>query len=475
MTKGARTIELRHADPPGREHCGPAPSRHAPVHPFLRLQHAAGNAAVQRLARSGCLQTKLAMGLPEDEYEQEADRVADAVMRMPERNLGAGRSTSAAPSTQRMCADCQEERRSALRLKAADRARPSEVPPIVHEVLRSPGRPLDSATRALMESRFRRDFNRVRVHTDAKAAESAQTVNALAYTVGSDIVFGEDQYDSGTTKGKRLLAHELTHVVQQADTPISMQPGSPLVSIASRKRPSLQRTTKFVEGTVSEEFNLAERVLNDQFAGNTDFLLNGSTFTDLEEGLKAFSSPSIDSSPRATKGVDCWFDSVPNNEVSFAMQILKSGPWSFETTKAKIADRFSLGDCQAAGGGKATLVVEGKPTDEAQRKRTRTHEDHHVDDYKSILNDIIVPWDKRMTETHSKQFKMAGTDKDDCVRKLYVASAGAKRTPDDIVTTIITSRNDKAKAFHATEAGRNVKISNPKTDKDCNTVTTEAR
>lgn len=322
---------------------------------------------MQRLARSGCLQTKLAMGLPEDVHEQEADRVVDAVMRMPERNLWAGRSTSAAPSTQRMCADCQEELRSALRLKAADRGRPSEVPPIVHEVLRSPGRPLDSATQTFMESRFCRDFSQVRVHTDAKAARSARAVNALAYTVGRDIVFREDQHALRTTKGKRVLAHELTHVVQQADTPISMQPASPLVSIASLKRPRLQRTAKFVDGTVSEELNLAERVLNDEFSGNTDFLLNGSTFTDLEEGLKAFNSPSISSSPRATKGVDCWFDSVPDNEVSFAMKVLKPGPWSFEEKSAL------PGECQAAGAANARLIVKGMRTDEEQRTRTRTH------------------------------------------------------------------------------------------------------
>ena len=89
------------------------------------------------------------------------------------------------------------------------------APPIVHEVLRSPGQPLDAATRAFMESRFGHDFSQVRVHSNAAAEQSARAVNALAYTVGRDIVFNAGRYAPKTSAGQRLLAHELTHVVQQ--------------------------------------------------------------------------------------------------------------------------------------------------------------------------------------------------------------------------------------------------------------------
>jgi hypothetical protein len=91
----------------------------------------------------------------------------------------------------------------------------SEVPPIVHEVLRSPGQPLDEKTRAFMEPRFSHDFSNVRVHTDRQAAESARAVNALAYTVGSQIAFGRGRYAPESGTGRQLLAHELAHVVQQ--------------------------------------------------------------------------------------------------------------------------------------------------------------------------------------------------------------------------------------------------------------------
>lgn len=116
------------------------------------------------------------------------------------------------------CEECRNKRLS-LQRRAANQAAPSTVPPIVHEVLRSPGQPLDAATRTFMEPRFGHDFSKVQVHTDVRAAESARAVNALAYTVGRDVVFGARQYNTSTLAGRILLAHELTHVVQQGGQP----------------------------------------------------------------------------------------------------------------------------------------------------------------------------------------------------------------------------------------------------------------
>jgi hypothetical protein len=129
------------------------------------------------------------------------------------------------PSLAGECAECRKkrltlQRRSENRDELADEL--AMVPSIVHEVLGSPGQPLDSATRSFMESRFGHDFSRVRVHTDVKAIESARAVQARAYTVGQNMVFGSGQYIPHTTDGKRLLAHELTHVVQQTGRTISL-------------------------------------------------------------------------------------------------------------------------------------------------------------------------------------------------------------------------------------------------------------
>src|SRR5205814_551698 len=91
----------------------------------------------------------------------------------------------------------------------------SQVPPIVHEVLRSPGQPLDAATRAFMEPRFGHDFSQIQVHTDSRASDSARSVDASAYTVGQHIVFSSGSYAPETAAGIGLLTHELTHAIQQ--------------------------------------------------------------------------------------------------------------------------------------------------------------------------------------------------------------------------------------------------------------------
>jgi hypothetical protein len=110
------------------------------------------------------------------------------------------------------CAECKKKKE--LQRRATGQA-PERVPSIVHDVLRSHGQPLDEPARESMEQRFGHDFNDVRVHADARAGESARAVNALAFTVGSNVVFAPGQYQPASAEGQRLLAHELTHVVQQ--------------------------------------------------------------------------------------------------------------------------------------------------------------------------------------------------------------------------------------------------------------------
>jgi len=109
------------------------------------------------------------------------------------------------------------EKRPGLQRRAVNLTEHGDTPSIVHEVLSPSGQPLDAETRAFMEPRLGHDFGQVRVHTDAKAAESARAVNSRAYTVGREVVFGAGQYAPKTTAGQRLLAHELTHVVQQPE------------------------------------------------------------------------------------------------------------------------------------------------------------------------------------------------------------------------------------------------------------------
>ncbi len=187
------------------EWTGTPPARSA--HKFSRLP-------ILPHAASG-MQSKLAISRPGDEYEQEADRVAERVMRTPE------------PQLQRACAcggvcpECRSKQAGQkiehLQTKhlGSSSSERVPIPPVVNEVLHSPGQPLGIAARNFMEPRFGHDFSRVQVHTDAKAADSARAMNALAYTVGRHVVLGAGQFVPHTAEGRRLLAHELTHVMQQ--------------------------------------------------------------------------------------------------------------------------------------------------------------------------------------------------------------------------------------------------------------------
>ena len=173
----------------------------------LRFGHDVGQIPVHPPAEGG-IQTKLAIKKSEDRHEQEADSISEQVMRISCASGGG-------------CTKCRteqpgrgHERLHAKRAASGD-CEQTTVPPIVHEVLCSPGQPLDLATRVLMEPRFGHAFAKVRVHTHNRAAESAEAVNALAYTVGDNIALGAGQYGPGSSRRQQLLAHELTHVVQQ--------------------------------------------------------------------------------------------------------------------------------------------------------------------------------------------------------------------------------------------------------------------
>lgn len=152
------------------------------------------------------------IGPVNDPLEREADRVADQVIRKPATEVSV---TPAPVQVRRMCDACEGEERL-QRKEVGSQTSTHEAPATVHETLRSPGQPLDDTTRAYFEPRFGRDFSRVRVHVGAAAEQSARELNARAYTTGSDIVFGRGQCAPTTNDGCRLLAHELTHVIQQS-------------------------------------------------------------------------------------------------------------------------------------------------------------------------------------------------------------------------------------------------------------------
>ena len=197
--------------------CAQALAPHSgPIHPVLQLQQRVGNQAVQDLLRSGFIQAKLATSNPSDPEEREADRVADHIMRASEGQVfGAPRPNII--SGQDTCDERRQEPPTIHR-QAAGTAAPKVVPRIVGEDLHTGGHPLDTASRVYFERRFGQDFTDVRVHTGGEAARSARAINARAYATCNHIVFDAGQYAPESPTGRHLIAHELTHVVQQQKT-----------------------------------------------------------------------------------------------------------------------------------------------------------------------------------------------------------------------------------------------------------------
>jgi hypothetical protein len=229
-------------------------AQRAPV--LLALQSTHGNQYVQRVVTG--IQAKLKIGQPGDIYEQEADRVAEQVMSMPEPEMQRQAeeeekelvqpelAANAEYSIQRQVDEEEEEEEEEELLQT--KALSDQITPLVQrqeetgeeeeeflqtkeltghnakitpdlesriKFMRGGGQPLTESDRAFFEPRFGYDFSQVRVHTDTRAAETARAVNARAYTVGRDVVFGAGEYAPGASAGQRLMAHELTHVVQQ--------------------------------------------------------------------------------------------------------------------------------------------------------------------------------------------------------------------------------------------------------------------
>jgi hypothetical protein len=155
------------------------------------------------------IQTKLSVNEPGDEDEQEADRVAGQMISMSEPNFQRAGLWRGGPPK------CQNQQAGQIQTKPVQGHPVGEATRSAEWVISSPGQPLDSATRAFFEPRFGQDFSSVRVHTDSASSQSARNINALAYTLGHHIVFERDQYQPQTSSGRKLLAHELTHVIQQ--------------------------------------------------------------------------------------------------------------------------------------------------------------------------------------------------------------------------------------------------------------------
>jgi hypothetical protein len=253
-----------------------------------RFGHELSHIAMDRLFAPGPIQAKLAINEPGDQYEHEADRISRQVMLMREPQL---ERSCACGGT---CSNCQkkqsghaQEHVQTKRAGSGDWGQ-ADVPPVVHDVLQAPGQALEAGTRAFMERRFGCEFSQVKVHTDAKAADSARAVNALAYTVGRDVVFDSGQYTPNTVRGQQLLAHELTHVVQQAHGmhPGSLQRQSPTPAPVDADAQRIIALAQDTSRPIGQRAVAAVRAIIDQYFASDASKINQIVYDQAEPGLE---------------------------------------------------------------------------------------------------------------------------------------------------------------------------------------------
>jgi hypothetical protein len=191
-------------------------------------QNAANNFFGKAKHTTPFIQPKLTINNPNDSYEQEADAMADKVIRMEQ--PGIQLKPLPITSIQRKCEHCEEEEKKMQRkeMNNAETAADNNLESYVGN-LNGTGQSLPNEVRNFYEPRFGYDFSNVKIHSDNVAAKSAQSINALAYTSGNNIVFNSNQYSPNTESGKRLLGHELTHVVQQVKNKVQAKEKNHLI------------------------------------------------------------------------------------------------------------------------------------------------------------------------------------------------------------------------------------------------------
>ena len=255
------------------------------------------------------------------------------------------------------CEECKKKREEGMPQRASYSAAPTQdAPPVVNDVLRTPGQPLDAPTRSMMEPRFGEDFSQVRVHTDSRAAESASAVNALAYTVGSHIVFGRGQYAPQSSPGRNLLAHELTHTVQQAGVSLPdrlavQPPGGVFEQEAERAAESVMQgpadwTVRLPERNNTGGHSLSRKPLINNHAAAGRTIQRQPTRTAKKTQEKEGDLEAAQKKTAAIKALDGWERSgnlaidryrnwLTHNMILFLSDVLQSGKGSEAIAKIK--------------------------------------------------------------------------------------------------------------------------------------------
>lgn len=337
----------------------------------------------------------LLMSRPGDAQEQEADRVAAAV-------VGDGGPVTAA------MAGAPKSAAGVQRAPAREPGPAVAAPEAVHVGLRSPATPLDPHARRFMETRLGADFSQVRVHADAAAAHACGAVGARAYTVGRDLVFGTGQYRPHDAAGLRLIAHELTHVLQQRGGALRVH-----------------RALLYPDAAVTERNDnpIARYLANDDSLALTTLTINGSVNADADRIIRAFlptaieqkSAPQVQApapgvgtgsglgsgsgsgsgsgggSGAAQPSMACGYKDF-DVKVSANMRLPrapKDGRWGPEAVERKTIRRALPGEC--ASKDRISVVMKGDPDSESIHAWLVANEDDHLKDIRAAARRFLEP------------------------------------------------------------------------------------
>ena len=450
------------------------------VDSILYLQRTVGNEAVSRMLRQNArnaaipfpaVQCKLEISSPGDALEREADAAAESVMRITEPM----RVGSAAAGIDRKCAGCEEmdeekagaqiapltavqgidggdeeaaavldEPGEAVQRKAESGSGPAAGGSSLADRLartQAGGEALAPAVRRPMEAAFGRDFSRVRMHRDTEAADLSRQLSALAFTRGSHIYFGSGTYDPEGSAGKRLLAHELAHVVQQGH---AAGGGPNAIPIARAATPEIQRAATWAAPAVHPTNNLANTALHGADAGVTVPTINGAI------GGGALNAPTVATTAVPAGGFDATVTAVAANVISVDQTVLSPGPWRLVATRAEVGARFPALAATCTGAGNTNFRARGDPSDTAMHDANRRHEDHHAADGRAAFNATIAPWDAQLTAARAAGRTFHGATAAEATNALFTAMGG---TTDQVRGAFVAAWNAAIPVFHATPAG----------------------
>jgi hypothetical protein len=367
-------------------------------------------------------------------------------------------------SVQRKCEKCEEEGKKVQRVegkkeeeekklqkKESSSTTANNCATGYINSLNNKGESLPKETQIFFGRRMGYDFSNVRIHKDNEAEQSAKVLNAKAYTTNNHIVFNESQYNTASTEGRKLMAHELAHIMQNS---------------ADNSNGILKRKAEFKDGSRVNDLNLAEQYIKllqgdtDTEGGSTHPSING---VDLYGNVKANPISIPAESDLKTLTVNNEFEASvstpPINTTSYSMHLPQKEKWKKYTDVEKLPAVFGQKKCNAS----TTLVlVSGDPDNTTILTNVETHEDVHVSHIKDAHKVVIEKFDDTL-----KAMKLK--NKDEKKSKTLLLKA---------ITTIasvswsdfIKKFEESAAIFHGKPAGKKLDFSKPDVDSDCMTV-----